>query len=268
MKRGPCTPKKPAPANQGRAPPSLRPPLAEPATPTEETEARREPTADEGGGGGWRELIKDTAAPGTIPGVRQGCPVNLNPWTQSRRQPAVCRPRGRERRSRAEAFREAGIRALARRDVAAAGPPENRLSEPFQSAHNKCARHRMHHLPPQIRALMGRQIAVRGGHAGRPVPAPPACLPGGTRLCAPGCARRVWMDIRLCQWMGTEQERPPRSGPEERDWSPAARGLRALLENLEDWPDNVMLEFCVTRLLCPGVFTHPLQAHRSGMCPS
>ncbi|XP_059017885.1 uncharacterized protein LOC131824294 [Mustela lutreola] len=65
----------------------------------------------------------------------------------------------------------------------------------------------MHHLPPQIRALMGRQIAVRGGHAGRPVPAPPACLPGGTRLCVPGCARRVWMDIRLCQWMGTEQER-------------------------------------------------------------
>lgn len=50
----------------------------------------------------------------------------------------------------------------------------SRLSEPFQSAHNKCARHRMHHLPPQIRALMGRQIAVRGGHTGRPVPEPPA----------------------------------------------------------------------------------------------
>lgn len=33
MKRGPCTPKKPAPANQRRAPPSLRPPLAAPATP-------------------------------------------------------------------------------------------------------------------------------------------------------------------------------------------------------------------------------------------
>ncbi|XP_039104573.1 collagen alpha-1(I) chain-like [Hyaena hyaena] len=33
MKRGPRTPKKPAPANQRRAPPSLRPPLAAPATP-------------------------------------------------------------------------------------------------------------------------------------------------------------------------------------------------------------------------------------------
>ncbi|XP_066102350.1 collagen alpha-1(I) chain-like [Saccopteryx bilineata] len=33
MKRGPRTPKKPAPANQRRAPPSLRPPLAAPSTP-------------------------------------------------------------------------------------------------------------------------------------------------------------------------------------------------------------------------------------------
>lgn len=41
-----------------------------------------------------------------------------------------------------------------------------------------------------------------------------------------------------------------------------------LLENLEDWPDHVMLEFCVTSLLCTGVVTHPLQAHGSGMCPS
>lgn len=99
----------------------------------------------------------------------------------------------------------------------------SRLSEPFQSAHNKCARHRTRHLPPQIRALMGRQIAVRGGHAGRPVPAPPACLPaGGTSVCAPGCAQHVWTDIRVCQWMGTEQERVlvcmracPRSGLQE-----------------------------------------------------
>lgn len=52
----------------------------------------------------------------------------------------------------------------------------SRLSEPFQSAHNKCARHRMHHLPPQIRALMGRQIAVCGSHTRHPVPALPACL--------------------------------------------------------------------------------------------
>lgn len=63
----------------------------------------------------------------------------------------------------------------------------SRLSEPFQSAHNKCARHRMHHLPPQIRALMGRQIAVRGGHAGSPVPAPPACL----LACLPGAPARA-----------------------------------------------------------------------------
>ncbi|XP_038282691.1 uncharacterized protein LOC111089996 isoform X1 [Canis lupus familiaris] len=91
---------------------------------------------------------------------------------------------GHERQSQAGAFRGAAIRNSARRDVATPGPRENRLSEPFQSAHNKCARHRMHHLPPQIRALMGRQIAVRGGHAGRPVPRrQPACPPaGGTRV--------------------------------------------------------------------------------------
>ncbi|CAO2605814.1 hypothetical protein LEMLEM_LOCUS12613 [Lemmus lemmus] len=41
-----------------------------------------------------------------------------------------------------------------------------RLSQPFQSAHNKCARHRMQHLPPQIRAPMGRQIASAGGSPG------------------------------------------------------------------------------------------------------
>lgn len=52
----------------------------------------------------------------------------------------------------------------------------SRLSEPFQSAHNKCARHRMHHLPPQIRVLMGRQIAVHGGHARRPAAAAAALL--------------------------------------------------------------------------------------------
>ncbi|CAD7684814.1 unnamed protein product [Nyctereutes procyonoides] len=91
---------------------------------------------------------------------------------------------GHERQSQAGAFRGAAIRASERRDVAAPGPRENRLSQPFQSAHNKCARHRMHHLPPQIRAPMGRQIAVRGGRAGRPVPRrQPACPPaGGTRV--------------------------------------------------------------------------------------
>ncbi|XP_041617170.1 translation initiation factor IF-2-like isoform X2 [Vulpes lagopus] len=91
---------------------------------------------------------------------------------------------GHDRQSQAGAFRGAAIPASARRDVATPGPRENRLSEPFQSAHNKCARHRMHHLPPQIRALMGRQIALRGGHAGRPVPRrQPACPPaGGTRV--------------------------------------------------------------------------------------
>lgn len=42
----------------------------------------------------------------------------------------------------------------------------SRLSQPFQSAHNKCDRHRMQHLPPQIRAPMGRQIASAGGSQG------------------------------------------------------------------------------------------------------
>ncbi|KAF5913895.1 hypothetical protein HPG69_005114, partial [Diceros bicornis minor] len=99
-----------------------------------------------------------------------------------------------------------------RKQVIRLFPPKTRsklppLSEPFHSAHNKCARHRMHHLPPQICALMGRQIAVRVGHIGRPVPALPACLYGAPECAPPGCARRVWMDMRVCQWMVTEQAR-------------------------------------------------------------
>lgn len=86
----------------------------------------------------------------------------------------------------------------------------SRLSEPFQSAHNKCARHRMHHLPPQIRALMGRQIAVRGGHAGRPVPAPPACLPAclpGAPACAPPGVPSMfgWTFARASGWALTRK---------------------------------------------------------------
>ncbi|XP_076971201.1 uncharacterized protein LOC143646022 [Tamandua tetradactyla] len=92
--------------------------------------------------------------------------------------------RGGLRWSPAEDTRRATVGASARREVTAPRPRESRLSEPFQRAHNKCARHRMHHLPPQICALMGRQIAVRGGHAGSPVPSPPACRPAGaTRVC-------------------------------------------------------------------------------------
>ncbi|XP_041498843.1 uncharacterized protein LOC121441686 isoform X1 [Microtus oregoni] len=63
------------------------------------------------------------------------------------------------------------------------------LSQPFQSAHNKCARHRMQHLPPQIRAPMGRQIASAGGS------------PGGE--CAP----------RLCPVCLEEHVGMPASGP-------------------------------------------------------
>ncbi|XP_046322867.1 uncharacterized protein LOC124108468 [Marmota monax] len=60
-----------------------------------------------------------------------------------------------------------------------------RLSEPFQRAHNKCARHRMQHLPPQIRALMGSQIAIRGGHRGEPCAQRASSLrSGATRVCA------------------------------------------------------------------------------------
>lgn len=66
----------------------------------------------------------------------------------------------------------------------------------------------MHHLPPQIRALMGRQIAIHGGYAGRPGPTQPAaCLSYGNRpvMCALGCARWVGMDLCLCQGVGVEQ---------------------------------------------------------------
>ncbi|XP_053456291.1 uncharacterized protein LOC128592395 [Nycticebus coucang] len=101
-----------------------------------------------------------------------------NPGTQRWRRPPGGRQLDGECRSPAEASGQAAISVSARREVAARGPRESRLSEPFQRAHNKCSRHRMHHLPPQIRALMGRQIAVRGGHAGFLVPAPSARLPG------------------------------------------------------------------------------------------
>ncbi|XP_059796599.1 uncharacterized protein LOC132375362 [Balaenoptera ricei] len=132
--------------------------------------------------GAQQELLKDNTAPGTIPRVRQGCPTGAQTPGPSAGGPRPSgRPRGGERRSRAEACRGAAIGASARREVVVPSPQESRLSEPFQSAHNKCARHRMHHLPPQIRALMGRQIAVCGGHSGAWCRA--ACLPAsGTRV--------------------------------------------------------------------------------------
>lgn len=73
----------------------------------------------------------------------------------------------------------------------------SRLSEPFQSAHNKCTRHRMHHLPPQILALMGRQIAVRRGHARRPVPALLDCPPqwGAGKTQVSQCVQSVWLNM-------------------------------------------------------------------------
>ncbi|KAM9075128.1 uncharacterized protein AAG666_021131 [Megaptera novaeangliae] len=161
--------------------------------------------------GAQQELLKDNTAPGTIPRVRQGCPTGAQTPGPSAGGPRPSgRPRGGERRSRAEACRGAAIGASARREVVVPSPQESRptditrrhahraarpshhfgwnkppgrvrLSEPFQSAHNKCARHRMHHLPPQIRALMGRQIAVCGGHSGAWCRV--ACLPAsGTRV--------------------------------------------------------------------------------------
>ncbi|XP_036726101.1 translation initiation factor IF-2-like [Balaenoptera musculus] len=132
--------------------------------------------------GAQQELLKDNTAPGTIPRVWQGCPTGAQTPGPSAGGPRPSgRPRGGERRSRAEACRGAAIGASARREVVVPSPQESRLSEPFQSAHNKCARHRMHHLPPQIRALMGRQIAVCGGHSGAWCRA--ACLPAsGTRV--------------------------------------------------------------------------------------
>lgn len=50
MKRGPRTPKKPTPANQRRAPPSLRPPLAAPAAPARWTPGLTRGRAPLGGG--------------------------------------------------------------------------------------------------------------------------------------------------------------------------------------------------------------------------
>lgn len=87
----------------------------------------------------------------------------------------------------------------------------SRLSQPFQSAHNKCARHRMQHLPPQIRAPMGRLIASAGGSPGRVcAPALPGVF-GGTRgyasewiqskqgcECASKCASRTFTCARPC----------------------------------------------------------------------
>lgn len=105
----------------------------------------------------------------------------------------------------------------------------SRLSQPFQSAHNKCARHRMQHLPPQIRAPMGRLIASAGGSPGRVyAPALPGVF-GGTRgygsawtlstqgcECASKCASRKFTCVRdpahthgECSWRVPE-ERPPR----------------------------------------------------------
>lgn len=83
----------------------------------------------------------------------------------------------------------------------------SRLSEPFQSAHKKCARHRMHHLPPQIRALMGRQIAVRGGHTRRPVPTLPDCLLGHLSVRPPQVPGAFGWTYGCAKWMGTEQAR-------------------------------------------------------------
>lgn len=72
MKRGPLTPKKPAPANQRRAPPSLRPPLAEPATPgppDSRTDPRACPPAPAGPlpAPSGRPLLPTRSPPGPAP---------------------------------------------------------------------------------------------------------------------------------------------------------------------------------------------------------
>lgn len=97
--------------------------------------------------------------------------------------------------------------ALGLAEVTAPSSRKSRLSEPFQSAHKKCARHRMHHLPPQIRALMGRQIAVRGVHTRGPVPTLPDCLLGHLSVHPLHVPGTVGWTYGCAKWMGTEQAR-------------------------------------------------------------
>ncbi|KAF5919429.1 hypothetical protein HPG69_014821, partial [Diceros bicornis minor] len=130
---------------------------------------------------------------GAIPCVRQGCLART-------RNPG---PSAGSRWSQAEASR--GPRSAPR--FAGRHVPNYPPFWPFLSAHNKCVHYRTHHLPSQIPRADGQADSRPRGHTGRPVPAPPACLLGTPECAPPGCAQRVWMDMRVCQCMVTEQAR-------------------------------------------------------------
>ncbi|XP_072796877.1 uncharacterized protein [Vicugna pacos] len=78
--------------------------------------------------GAQQELLKDNAAPGTIPGVRQACPAGARtPGPSAGGSRPAGRPRSGERRSRAEASRGAAAGASARTAVDIRSPRENRV---------------------------------------------------------------------------------------------------------------------------------------------
>lgn len=104
----------------------------------------------------------------------------------------------------------------------------SRLSQPFQSAHNKCARHRMQHLPPQIRAPMGRQIASAGGSPGGEC-APrlcPVCLEEHVGMPASGPSASKNVSVRVSVPRQSARVRAPEHTRGECSWRVPGCGRR------------------------------------------
>lgn len=115
----------------------------------------------------------------------------------------------------------------------------SRLSQPFQSAHNKCARHRMQHLPPQIRAPMGRLIASAGGSPGRVcAPALPGVF-GGTRGYASEWTQSKDVSVRVSVPRESSRVRDPSHTHGECSWrvpeKRPARGRRERMLHVTSW---------------------------------